>query len=244
MINFNNISLKVVFTLLCAGLILGGAVFTGSSDSADRPLAFVQKFKPSVGIQDAGDFQDIQKRGKPLFNGDTLRTNQNGFALVQFMDKSLAKVKPESRLIVEGEVEGKQNSSTRIGLEAGEVFLNVTKQGRDNFEVATNTTVASVKGTDFGATSNSYFWVQEGIVELLVSESGESVTLTDREFGDVQDDGSIETGEMTDEELEEREQEYDEMEEKVEPEIIEIRFIDSDGQEQVIEVKVFENEDD
>ncbi len=239
MIHYNNIPFKLIGVLLI-GVVLGGAVL--HNNTADRPLAFVQKFKPSVGIQNAGQYQDVRKRGKPLFNGDTLRTNENGFALVQFMDKSLAKVKPESRLIVEGEVEDKQNTSTRIGLEAGEIFLNVTEQGRDNFEVATNTTVASVKGTDFGAASNNYFWVQEGEVELLVSQTGESATLTDSEYGQVQNDGSIETGQMTDEEMQERNQDYEDMEENVEPEVYEIRFIDSNGQEQVIEVKIFENE--
>jgi len=238
MIRYNNIPLKLL-GLLLVGLIVAGAVW--HNNTANRPLAYVQKFKPEVGVQNAGQYQDIRKRGKPLFNGDTLRTNENGFALVQFMDKSLAKVKPQSRLIVEGEVEDKQNTSTRIGLEAGEIFLNVTEQGRDNFEVATNTTVASVKGTDFGAESNDYFWVEEGEVELLVSETGESVTLTDSEYGQVQDDGSIDTGQMTDEEMQERNQDYDEMEENVEPEVYEIRFIDSNGQEQVIEIKVFEN---
>jgi hypothetical protein len=239
MIRYNQISLKLL-GLLLAGLLVGGAVWHNTT--TNRPLAFVQKFKPEVGVENAGQYNNIQKRGKPLFNGDTLRTNENGFALVQFMDKSLAKVKPESRLIVEGEVEGKQNTSTRIGLEAGEIFMNVTEQGRDNFEVATNTTVASVKGTDFGAESNNYFWVEEGEVEVSVSETGETVTLTDSQFGQVQDDGSIETGELTEDELDERSQEYEDMEENVEPEILEVRFIDEDGQEQVIEIKVFENE--
>ncbi|WP_138431309.1 FecR family protein [Fodinibius saliphilus] len=238
---YNSITSKLGFLLLLGGTITVVAALT-KIENPDRPLAFVQKFKPSVGIEKAGTFEDIKKRGKPLFDGDTLRTNENGFALVQFMDKSLAKVKPESRLIVEGKVEGKQNTSTRIGLEAGEIFLNVTKQGRDNFEVATNTTVASVKGTDFGATSNSYFWVEEGIVELLATETGESAELTDGNYGQVLSDGTIDTGTLTEDEIEERNKEYDQMEESLDPEIIEIRFVDENGQQRVIKVKVFENE--
>lgn len=207
----------------------------------DRPLAFVQKFKPSVEVQNQGQLQDVKERGNPLYSGDTLRTNQNGFALVQFMDKSLAKVKPDSRLIVEGEIEDKQNTSTRIGLELGEIFLNVSEQGQDNFEVATNTSVASVKGTEFGASFDDYYWVKEGEVEILVSRTGESVTLTDRTYGQVNDDGTIETGELTDEEIEEKDREYEEMSENVEPEIYELQFIDENGEVQVIEIKVYEN---
>lgn len=235
---YPKIILKYVLPTLLIGLLGMGAVL---EDAADRPLAFVQKFKPSVGIEKAGQLEDVNERGEPLFNGDTLRTDENGFALVQFMDKSMAKVKPESRLIVEGTVESRQNTSTRIGLEAGEVFLNVTQQGTDNFEVATNTTVASVKGTEFGATSDDYFWVKEGEVELS-NNIGETVTLTDRTYGEVQEDGSIDTGELSEEEINEKDAEYEEMDSNLEPEIYELQFIDSNGQVRVIEVKVFENE--
>lgn len=230
---------KYILPLLLAAFVATGAQLESTDD---RPLAYVQKFKPSVGIQNQGPLQNIEKRGRPLYTGDTLRTDVNGFALVQFMDKSLAKVKPDSRLIVRGEIEDKQNSSTRIGLELGEIFLNVTEQGVNNFEVATNTSVASVKGTDFGASFDDYFWVEEGEVEILVNQTGESVTLTDRSYGQVQEDGSIETGELTEEELEERNQEFEEMEEESEPETYELRFIDENGEEQVIEIKVYENQ--
>jgi len=231
--------IKHVIPILVLGMVVMGAHLYST---ANRPLAFVQKFKPQVGIESEGVVDTIQERGKPLFSGDTLRTNKNGFALVQFMDKSLAKVKPDSRLIVRGEVENKDNTSTRIGLELGEIFLNVSEQGGDNFEVATNTSVASVKGTEFGASSDDYFWVKEGEVEVRVTQTGNSVTLTNQTYGQVRDDGTIEKGDLSDEEVEERDQEYEQMDEKMEPEVYELRFIDENGEEQVIEVKVFEND--
>lgn len=231
--------LKYIAPLILAALVVSGAHFY----SADkRPLAFVQKFKPSVRVQAKGKVNDVKKRGKPLYNGDTLRTDKNGFALVQFMDKSLAKVRPNSRLIVQGEVEGKNNTSTRIGLELGEIFLNVSKQGKDNFEVATNTSVASVKGTQFGASANNYFWVKEGRVQVLASSTGRSVTLGPQEYGQVQQDGSIETGELSEEEMDKHDKKYSQMNEKMEPKVYKLRFTDENGQQRVIEVKVYENE--
>lgn len=230
--------LKYLFPVVFVGMLAAGAL----QSTPDRPLAFVQKFKPSVGVQNQSEEEDVNERGKPLFSGDTLRTDENGFALVQFMDKSLAKIKPDSRLIVRGEVEDKQNTSTRIGLELGEILLNVSDQGTDNFEVATATSVASVKGTKFGASSSDYFWVEEGEVEVTVDETGEAVTLTDRSYGQVQEDGTIESGELTKEEIEANNEEYAQMDEKMEPEIYELRFTNENGQERVIEVKVFENE--
>ena len=231
--------IKYIIPLLLIGIIAMGNVMY---EPAKRPLAFVQEFKPSVAIINNGQLNNIKERGKPLFNGDTLRTNQNGFALVQFMDKSLAKVKPNSRLIVRGEVEDKESTSTRIGLELGEIYLNVSEQGSDDFEIATGTSVATVKGTEFGATASDYFWVKEGEVEVTVGYTGETVTLTDRNYGQVHEDGTIEKGELSEEQIEQRDEEYARINEQTDPEIYEVRFIDGNGQERVIELKVFEND--
>lgn len=230
---------KYFLPLLIIGLLgIGAHVY----DANDRPLAFVQKFKPSVGLEKNGEVEDIRELGKPLFDGDTLRTDQNGFALVQFMDKSMAKIKSDSRLIVRGNIQDKQNTSTRIGLELGEILLNVSERGSQDFEVATNSAVASVKGTSFGATFDNYFWVEEGEVEITSKQTGESITLSENMFGQVQEDGSIESGELTDEELEQRKKEYSEMNDKLEPTIYKLRFTNENSEERVIEVKVFENE--
>lgn len=230
---------KYLLPLLIIGVLgIGAHVY----DANDRPLAFVQKFKPSVGLEKNGEFKDIRERGKPLFDGDTLRTDQNGFALVQFMDKSMAKIKPDSRLIVRGNIQDKQNTSTRIGLELGEILLNVSERGSQDFEVATNSAVASVKGTSFGATFDDYYWVEEGEVEVTSKQTDQSVTLTEKMYGQVQEDGTIESGELTDEELKERKEGYSKMNEKLEPTIYKVRFTNEDGEEKVIEMKVFENE--
>lgn len=234
-----NKAIAYFLPLLVLGVIgIGASVY----NTDDRPLAFVQKFKPSVGLEENGIVNNIQERGRPLFDGDTLRTDQNGFALVQFMDKSMAKIKPDSRLIVRGDIEDKQNTSTRIGLELGEILLNVSERGAQDFEVATNSSVASVKGTTFGATYDDYFWVEEGEVDVTSNRSGQSVTLGEKSYAEVKEDGSIESGELTDEELAEKKSEYEEMDEKLDPIIYKIRFTNGDGEEQVIEVKVFENQ--
>ncbi len=231
--------IKYILLLLVMGVLSIGAQIY---DANDRPLAFVQKFKPSVGIEKNGEFKDIRERGKPLFDGDTLRTDQNGFALVQFMDKSIAKIRPDSRLIIQGNIENKQNTSTRIGLELGEILLNVSERGSQDFEVTTNSAVASVKGTSFGATVDNYFWVEKGTVEVASKQTGQSVTLSEKMYGEVQEDGSIESGELTDEELDKRKAEYSEMNEKLEPTIYKVRFTNENGEERVIEMKVFDNE--
>lgn len=235
----SGIVLKLLVAVFLLGLIASDAI---PLERNDRPLAFVRKFKPDVEVTNE-QVETISKRGEALFNGDTLRTDEHGFALVQFMDKSLAKVKPESRLLIQGDIQNdtKQNATTRIGIEIGEIFLNVTEQGDNNFEVATSTSVASVKGTGFGATFDDYYWVIEGEVEISVTDTDETATLTDRMYAQVNDDGTIETGVLSDEEIESRNEEYALLEDKLDPDTIRIRFTDEDGREQVIELKVFEN---
>lgn len=208
----------------------------------DRPLAFVRKFKPNVEVINQ-QIESISKRGEPLFNGDTLQTNQNGFALVQFMDKSLAKVTPNSELLIQGEVQNdtRQNVTTQIGLRIGEIFLSVQQQDENEFQVTTNVSVATVKGTEFGATADDYYWVVEGEVEIMVRATGETVTLTENMFAQVNGDGSIETGTLTDDEIEQRNEKYTDMEANLESETIRLRFVDENGQEQVIELQVFDN---
>jgi hypothetical protein len=207
----------------------------------ERPIAFVRKFKPDVTIRQ-GEKQIQASKAEQLFSGDTLRTDDSGFALVQFMDNSIAKVKPNSQLIVYGEVNSKQNASARIALELGEIFLNVTERTTTNFEVATGTSVASVKGTRFGARYDSYFWVVEGVVGLLSNRSGQAVDLTKRMYGLVNDDGSIETGMLSDAEINNLNSEYERLEANLQPKSIILRFRDQNGRLREIELKYFENE--
>jgi len=221
-----------------------GAISFGAylEKPAKRPLAFVRKFKPTVGLQKLGKLKDIKKRGKPLYNGDTLQTGKNGFALVQFMDKSLAKVRPQSRLIVRGKVKGKQNTSTRIGLELGKIFLNVAHQGANKFEVATQTSVATVKGTKFGASADDYFWVERGVVEVRSNRSGKKVSLTKNHYGRVKDDGNIVTGKLNPKQIKKKEDKYSSLTEQLKPKVYKLQFIDGNGQKRVITIKVFKNE--
>lgn len=231
--------IKYALPLLLLGVISTGAYL---EKPAKRPLAFVRKFKPKVGLEQAGKLKNIQKRGKPLYNGDTLRTDKNGFALVQFMDKSLAKVRPQSQLIVRGEVKGRHNTSTRIGLEVGKIFLNVAKQGANRFEVATQTSVATVKGTKFGASADDYFWVEEGVVQVRSKRTGNTASLTRNHYGRVNTDGTIKTGKLSDKDLQQKKDQFSELNEQPKAKVYRLQFIDSNGQQHVITVKVYKNE--
>jgi hypothetical protein len=214
----------------------------------ERPLAIVRRFQPNVNLasltKETFSLDPEVNLGEQLFSGDTLSTNESGYALVIFMDNSLAKVKTNSELIVTGQEQGNtRNSNRRIDLEKGEILLEVEPQGSGTFEVATSRSLASVKGTIFGSTAQGYVWVKEGQVDVTATNSGETVSLFQQMFANVDEAGnSVSTGTLTKQEIDDLETGYDTLDEDlIEKEII-IRFRDINGQMREVKLKVFEKD--
>lgn len=238
-------------TSIAVSLIL--TVIVGSMLASDlyipveqeRPLAIVRRFKPQVELA-SGEKEFIlnltDNLGEQLFSGDTLSTNEDGYALVVFMDNTIAKVKPESMLIVEGESLADSKISTRkINLETGEIFMEVEPVGSGTFEVATSRSLASVKGTRFGTKAFGYVWVEEGQVDVTATNSGQTVSLFERMFAEVDENGnSIQSGTLTNEELNNLGLGYDELDEDLIERTIILRFRDANGQIREIPVNIFE----
>ena len=218
---------------------------------SERPLAIVKRFKPDVILRNLDVDKLIEldleeNKGERLFDGDSLATNEEGFALVVFMDASVAKVKPSSLLILNGSVATASKAmNTRINLQGGEIFLNVEPQGGNDFEVATNRSLASVQGTDFGSRSDGFVWVEEGQVDVTALNSGQTVSLFEQMYAQVDEQGNnVESGTLSSEELSELSEGYDEMEsDLVQKEII-LRFRDQNGQLREIRIDVFEESDE
>lgn len=227
--------LITVFGFLTLGMVIAEIDYILN----DRPIALVRRYIPSVTIQNINsDSADV---GKDLFSGDTLTTDDNGFALVLFMDQSTARVRPGSQLIIRGSIDRRQNSNTRIDIERGELFMEVIRRGNNDFEVATGSTVASVKGTKFGAKETGYFWVEEGEVEVLALLTGEMASITDGMFAQVSEDGSdITTGQLTEEELSNLNSEYGILDQDLIEKRMILRFRDANGQLREIEIDYYE----
>ncbi len=206
----------------------------------ERPLALVTRLIPSLIVRNIE--RDLAaEKGSELFSGDTLRTDENGYALVVFMDRSTAKVRPQSQMIVRGEIDRQQNSSSIINLTNGELFLEVDKRPNNEIDVATSTSVASVKGTKFGARFDGYFWVEEGTVEVRVIETGETVTITAGMFAQVNEDGTeVETGSLSDGDLNRLASEYKILDNELTEKRLILRFRDANGQIQEEEVIYYE----
>ncbi|MBD3617521.1 MAG: FecR domain-containing protein [Gracilimonas sp.] len=243
------ISKKVLYSFFTFLIVMGVVSAEVAAFQADRHIGVVRRFKPDVTVTNL----DLEKYiklnlseniGEKLFAGDSLFTDPEGFALVFFMDRSVAKVKPNSLLIVNGEVETtRKSSNTRINLERGEIFLNVEPQGNNDFEVATSRSLASVKGTDFGSKSNGYTWVQEGQVDVTALNSGQTVSLFEKMFAQVDEPGNnIESGTLTDQELSNLNEGFDEVDNNLIRKEVILKFRDQNGQLREIIIEIFEEE--
>lgn len=239
-----SIAVSLILSIV-TGSMLGSDLYIPVVEEQDRPLAIVRRFKPQVELA-SGDKEFVldltQNLGERLFNGDTLSTDKEGYALVVFMDNTIAKVKPESMLIVQGESLASSKISTRrISLETGEVFMEVEPLGAGTFEVATSRSLASVKGTRFGTKAFGYVWVQEGQVDVTATNSGQTVSLFEKMFASVDNTGStIQSGTLTNEELSNLDEGFDELDEELIERTIILRFRDANGQIREIPVNIFE----
>lgn len=83
-----------------------------------------------------------------------VKTSGDGYAAVMFVDdKSIVKVKPNSILKIQGHMNANP-SARQLVMDVGELFVKVSKQ-KGSFQVATPTSVASVKGTEFWVMENA-----------------------------------------------------------------------------------------
>lgn len=239
--------MKLLRIFIPVVLIVAMTSMEAEAFQIEREIGIVRRFKPDVTVTnlDKDKYKELELSediGERLYSGDSLFTDSKGFALVYFMDKSIAKVKPNSLLIINGDVElSSKVSNTMINLMRGELFLQVQPQGSNEFEVYTSRSLASVKGTDFGSKSDGYIWVEEGQVDVTALNSGETISLFDEMYAQVDGDGnSIDSGMLSQAQLRNLNTGYDEMDTDLIPKEIILRFRDQNGQLREIRIDVFE----
>lgn len=127
-------------------LLLCGAVVSMAPAQKKKPVATI--FKP-VGTVDykSGDGEFVKaKPATPLAAGDIVRTQENSFAIVKFLENSIIRIQEKSEVTVSGEI-AKGEFSKNVHLQRGEVGFEVKKRPNEKFEFSTPTSVASIRGT-------------------------------------------------------------------------------------------------
>jgi len=166
---------RMMILVLIASLLALTAGDLLASDS--KAIALALKVSGDVKIRKAGADKAVAlKFGTALDDGDQINTGKDGQVTIIFADdKSQISLQPNTEVVVSGKRDAQSNIAKRITMDIGEVFVRVDKQ-RGTLEVATPTSVASVKGTQWWvvvlADGTTTVYTIEGFVNLLNRVSG------------------------------------------------------------------------
>ncbi len=162
---------------------------------AQEPIGVIAKSSGSTFHKkfNADDYSPNAVMGTQLKNKDWIKTGDDGFVAIFFLDdKSQLKIKNNSEMEILAAVERGKISKT-ISLDYGTVKASVSKQ-KGEFRIATPTSVASVKGTEWWVSSNQngdVFIVMAGIVEVENLISGTVQNVGQDETATSSPDGSV-----------------------------------------------------
>ena len=151
----------------------------------------------------ADDYGQSVPIGTQLKNHDWIKTGDDGFMAIFFLDdKSQLKVKGNSEMEILASVERGKISKT-ISLDYGQVRASVTEQ-KGEFRIATPTSVASVKGTDWWVISGEdgdIFFVLSGVVEGENLISGQVQNVGAEMTANSNPDGTVDVSETDEDDI-------------------------------------------
>mgnify|MGYP000591936887 CR=1 FL=1 len=119
----NNQSLKNCILILIMSL---SVVSIGQSSA--RPVAVMSKIIGDVKVDPVTQpGWKSAEWGEKLFNGDKLKTGQESFSSIMFLDRSLVKIRENSKFTIKSKRTIKRELNTEINLKVGELNLKATK---------------------------------------------------------------------------------------------------------------------
>lgn len=130
------------------------------------------------GVEMVGDF------GFQLMNNDIIITGENSLAVLEIESRGTLKLRAQTKLRLETTTE-----KISIELREGGLFSKIKKLLGWDYEVRTGGTVAGVRGTEFFVaygqlveeTPDVWLCVNEGIVEVALVETGDSLLVHEGE---------------------------------------------------------------
>jgi predicted secreted protein len=164
---------------------------------AAQKMAVITKVRGEVQIRPAEEkkFNKNGAIGTILSVGDEIKTGKDGYVVVVFLDdKSQIKLLENCTMLVQGE-KSAAGLDKELAMSHGKLKAEISKQRRGEFKIATPTSVASVKGTDFWVISDASTGDQiiglSGLVELLNLISGDVTTVGANQTGISYVDGDV-----------------------------------------------------
>jgi len=177
-------------------LILFLLIFSIQGWSAEK-IALTLKARGETSLKRSNEenFKAGIKPGTSLFSDDQIKTGDDGYAVLVFLDdKSQIKIRENSEIVISG-TRSTEAISKKIAMQVGTLKAEVSPQRKGEFVIATPTSVASVKGTVFWVKSDpvmgDVFYGMSGSVEVTNNESGAVIVVGANETGTSTPDGNV-----------------------------------------------------
>lgn len=186
-------------------LIVISIFFISVAADAQKKKAVATVFKPVGTVDHKQENKDWTKAkpAAPLISGDLIRTGENSFAIIKFLENSVLRVQEKSEVTINGEIT-KGEFSKNVHLDRGELGFNVKKRPNEKFEFSTPTSVASIRGTNglliAGVDSNDVLILGSGTVDFRNLISNFSTRVVGGQTAYSFPDGTIKVDSTTQEE--------------------------------------------
>lgn len=172
-------------------------IFAMPLQGAAQKMAVITKVRGDVQVRSSQEknFKDKAAIGRILSDGDEIKTGKDAYVVLIFLDdKSQVKLLENCSMLVQGEKSG-AGLDKELAMSHGKLKAEISAQRRGEFKIATPTSVASVKGTNFwvisDATTGDQIIGLSGLVELLNLLSGEVTTVGANQTGNSSVDGEV-----------------------------------------------------
>jgi hypothetical protein len=155
------------------------AAFAGYD--ASKPVAAVHKPVGTVEFMASGKSWTKAVPATPLYSGDKVKTGDNSFVIIKFIENSILRIQEKSEITVHGDMTKNKEFSKNVYMERGSLGFTVQKRANEKFEFSTPTSVASIRGTEgllvSGGDSADVLIISSGVVVFTNLISNQSVTV-------------------------------------------------------------------
>ncbi len=177
-----------------------------SSPAADskKPIATVFKPVGTVEYQTAGKGWTKATPAIPLYPGDRVRTAENSFVIIKFLENSILRVQQKTEITINGEISADKEFSKNVNVRYGQLGFNVQKHANEKFEFTTPTSVASIRGTQGALTSTDSSFqliLGSGVVVVTNLFSNQNITVNGGQMAISLANGQLNVKQATQEEL-------------------------------------------
>jgi sorbitol-specific phosphotransferase system component IIA len=182
-----------------------GAAISAPLYDPDKPIAIIYKPVGTVDFMKEGKNWTKAATATPLTTGDRVKTGDNSFVIVKFIENSILRLQEKSEITIRGELSANKEFSKNVHLERGQLGFDVKKQVNEKFEFSTPTSVASIRGTEGllinGGDSADVLILGMGVVVFTNNVSNQSVNVNGGQTAYSYANGTIQVKQTTPEEL-------------------------------------------